>query len=202
MLSEIYDDKPAEDISNIGYVYITEFADDTANQFRDEMNRLYDQGMEKVIIDLRDNGGGYVDTSVKIADTILPECNIVSIKDKHGIKTSYDANDDEYIRMPIVVLVNENTASASEILTGALKDNEYATVVGCKTFGKGIVQDVLPLEDGSGIKITVSEYYTPSGVCIHGTGIEPDINVELDYDKYLEDGTDSQLDAAVDYLLK
>lgn len=202
MLSEVYKGRPAKEISDIGYLYITEFADDTANQFRDEMNKLYDQGMKKLIIDLRDNGGGYVDTCVNIADMILPECNVVSIKDKHGIKTSYDSSDEEFIRMPIVVLVNENTASASEILTGALKDNEYATVVGCQTFGKGIVQDVLPLNDGSGIKITVSEYYTPSGVCIHGTGIEPDIKVELDYDKYLEDGTDNQLDAAVDFLLK
>jgi len=187
--------------NGIGYLYITDFAEDTANQFRSTLKELEDKGATSLIIDLRDNGGGYVDVCCEIADMILPECNIVSTKDKYGIKNNYDSSDTEFIRMPIVVLVNENSASASEILTGALKDNDYATIVGTKTFGKGIVQSIVELDDGSGLKLTCWEYYTPNGECIHGKGIEPDVEVELDYDKYLKDGTDDQLNKAKEILL-
>ena len=188
--------------NKIGYIYISSFEDDTANQFRSSLEELQSEGMERLIIDLRDDGGGYVDVCTDICDMILPECNIVSTKDKHGITMNYDSSDTEFIRMPIVVLVNENTASASEIMTGALKDNDYATIVGTKTFGKGIVQDVLDLDDGSGVKITVSEYFTPSGECIHGKGIEPDVEIELDVDQYLEDGTDNQLEKAKEVIMQ
>jgi len=205
MLSDLLEDSDIYkniDVDGVGYISIIEFADDTANQFRDELNALKDAGATSLIIDLRDNGGGYVDVCVEIADMILPECNIVSTKDKHGITTKSDSSDEEYIRMPIVVLANGNTASASEILIGALRDNDYATVIGEKTFGKGIVQEVLPLDDGSGIKFTICEYYTPSGKCIHDVGFEPDVKVEFDYDRYLEDGYDNQFVKACEYLKK
>ena len=185
---------------DMGYIYVGAFEEDTANQFRTALNELKEEGAASLIIDLRDDGGGYVDVSVEMADMILPECNIVSTKDKHGITMSYDSSDTEFIRMPIVLLVNENTASASEIFTGALRDNDYATIVGEKTFGKGIVQEVIPLDDGSGVKLTISEYYTPKGECIHGVGIEPDVEIELDVDKYLEEGTDNQLEKAKEVL--
>lgn len=181
---------------HMGYIYIYEFADDTANQFRIALNELKDKGATSLIIDLRDNGGGYVDVCVEIADMILPEGNIVSTKDKHGITMEYNSTDEEFIRMPMVVLVNSNSASASEILTGAIKDYDYATIVGEKTFGKGIVQNVIPLDDGSGVKLTICKYYTPKGNCIHEVGIEPDVEVELDVDKYLEEGYDTQLEEA------
>lgn len=188
--------------NKIGYIYMYEFADDTANQFNAILDDLMDQGMEKLIIDLRDNGGGYVDVCVDIADRILPAGVIVSTKDKHDIKMEYESTDDEFLRMPIVLLVNENSASASEILTGALKDYDYATVVGENTFGKGIVQNVIPLDDGSGVKLTISEYFTPKGTNIHGVGIAPDVEVELDIDKFLEEGIDTQLDKAKEVIMQ
>lgn len=194
------DGRMLEDEDGIGYIYITSFEDHTDEQFDDLLDELSEQGMEKLIIDLRDNGGGYVDTCVNICDRILPEARIVSTKDKHGIKTENESSDEEFIRMPIVLLVNGNSASASEIMTGALKDNDYATVVGEKTFGKGIVQEVLQLDDGSGIKVTICEYYTPSGECIHGVGIEPDVVEELDVDNYLETGEDNQLKKAIEVI--
>lgn len=186
----------------IGYIYILAFEDDTANQFRQALTELRDEGATSLIIDLRDDGGGYVDVCVEIADMILPEANIVSTKDKHGIQMSYDSSDDEFIRMPIVLIVNGNTASASEILTAALRDNDYATVVGEQTFGKGIVQEVIPLDDGSGVKLTMCEYYTPAGECIHEVGITPDVEEELDVEKYLKDGEDNQLERAKEVILK
>ena len=186
---------------NIGYIFITEFANATGRQFVEAYDDLEEQGMTSVIIDLRSNGGGYVDTSVEVANRLVREGNIVSIKDRHNIGYSYeDEGDDSYCNIPCVVLVDGNTASASEILTGALKDYGIATVMGTQTFGKGIVQDVLPLNDGSGLKITNSKYYTPDGNNIHGIGIEPDIIVEFDGEKYVEERIDNQLEAAKSYL--
>lgn len=187
----------------IGYIQIMDFADDTANQFNEAMDDLEDQGMEKLIIDLRSNGGGFVDISVQVADRLIKDGVIVSVKDRNGLSYSYeDKGDDEYLKIPCVFLVDGNTASASEILTGAIKDNGLATIIGTKTFGKGITQIITPLEDGSGVKITNSRYYSPKGENIHEKGIEPDIVVEFDAEKYKKDGTDNQLDAAIDYLKK
>ena len=164
---------------------------------------LETKGMKSLIIDLRSNGGGYVDISVEIADRLVKEGVIVSVKEKHGLSYKYeDKGDEKYLKVPCVVLVNGNTASASEILTGALRDYKLATVMGTKTFGKGITQMIFPLDDGSGVKITNSEYYTPNGENVHGTGIEPDVVVEWDYEKYTKDGTDNQLEAAEEYLKK
>ena len=187
----------------IGYIQLMDFENDTANQFRDAMDDLEAQGMKSLIIDLRSNGGGFVDISVEIADRLVKDGVIVSVKDKNGLSYKYeDKGDDDYLKIPCVVLVDGNTASASEILTGCLKDYGLATIIGTKTFGKGITQIITPLEDGSGVKITNSRYYTPDGKNIHEIGIEPDIEVEWDGEKYKEDGTDNQLNAAIDYLKK
>ncbi|MCR5302815.1 MAG: S41 family peptidase [Lachnospiraceae bacterium] len=187
--------------NNIGYIDISEFADPTADQFIAAYDDLEAQGMKALIIDLRSNGGGYVDISVEIADKLVKDGVIVSVKDKHGLSYKYeDAGDDEYLKVPCVLLVDGNTASASEILTGALKDYGLATIIGTKTFGKGITQIITPLDDGSGVKITNSKYYTPNGENIHEVGIEPDIEVEWDPDKYKDEGIDNQLEAAQDYL--
>lgn len=188
--------------NNIGYIVVTEFADATDEQFKEAYDELKDDGMESLIIDLRSNGGGYVDTSVEMADYLIEDGVIVSLKDRHGKGYTYeDKGDEKYMTIPCVLLVDGNTASASEILTGALKDYGIATVIGTQTFGKGIVQDVIPLDDGSGLKITSSKYYTPEGNNIHKVGIEPDYVVEWDGEKYVEDGTDNQLEAAINYLL-
>ncbi len=188
---------------DIGYIMIDEFADATDEQFYEAIDDLEKQGMKSLIIDLRSNGGGYVDTAVKIADRLVKDGVIVSVEDKHGLSYKYeDEGDENYLKVPCVVLVDGNTASASEILTGALRDHKLATIIGTKTFGKGITQIIAPLDDGSGVKITNSKYFTPNGENIHGVGIEPDIDVEWDYDKYKKDGTDNQLEAALDYLKK
>ena len=197
--SERVDHEMLED--KIGYIQIMDFADDTANQFNEAMDDLEDQGMKKLIIDLRSNGGGYVDVSVQIADRLVKDGVIVSVRDRNELSYSYeDAGDEKYLKIPCVVLVDGNTASASEILTGALRDYKIATVMGTKTFGKGITQIITPLEDGSGVKITNSKYYSPNGENIHGKGIEPDVEVEFDAEKYKEDGTDNQLEEAIRYL--
>ncbi len=187
----------------IGYIEISEFADDTANQFREAYDDLEGQGMEKLIIDLRSNGGGYVDIAVEIADRLVKDGVIVSVKEKHGLSYKYeDKGDDKFMKVPCVLLVDGNTASASEILTGALKDHGLVTIIGTQTFGKGITQIITPLDDGSGVKITNSTYYTPNGENIHGVGITPDIEVEWDSEQYKKDGTDNQLEAAIEYLNK
>lgn len=191
---EMLDDK-------IGYIIITEFADATGKQFAEAYDELIDNGMEKLIIDLRSNGGGYVDTSVEVANKLIEKGTVVSIKDRHGKGETYkDKGDGNFITIPCVFLVDGNTASASEILTGAIKDYGLATVIGTQTFGKGIVQDILPLKDGSGLKVTNSKYYTPNGENIHKIGIEPDIIVEWDGDRYRAEGIDNQLEAAKSYL--
>jgi len=199
-INEISVEYEMED-DDIGYIYISEFADATGKQFVEAYDDLMSQGMKSLIIDLRGNGGGYVDTSVDVADKLVKDGVIVSIKDKHGLSYSYKDNGDEnYADLPIVLLVDGNTASASEILTACLKDYGIATVIGTQTFGKGIVQDILSLGDGTGVKVTSSKYYSPNGENIHKVGIEPDYIVEWDYDQYVKDGTDNQLEAAINYL--
>lgn len=188
--------------SNIGYIQVTEFDDPTDEQFREAVADLESQGMEQLIIDLRSNGGGYVDVSVDMADLFIKEGVIVSVKDKRGLSYKYeDCGDDNYVELPIVILVDGNTASASEIFTGALMDYDLCTVIGTQTFGKGITQDIIPLEDNTGVKITSAKYYSPDGKNIHGVGIEPDIEVKWDYEKYKADGSDNQLEAAINYCI-
>ncbi len=186
---------------HVGHLWIYEFDDVTVDQFDNAYTSLLNEGMEYLILDLRDNPGGNVDSVVEIADRFLPKGLVVYTEDKNGTREDYDAIDDDKIDIPMVVLVNGNSASASEILTGSLKDYGVGTVIGTTTFGKGIVQNIIPLGDGSGIKITVSKYFTPKGINIHGIGIEPDITYELDYERYLEEGYDNQIQAASKYLL-
>ncbi len=182
--------------NQMGYIQISEFDEVTAEQFNAAVEELEAQGMKSLIFDLRDNGGGLLDSVCDVLDTALPKELLTYTEDKDGNREEEWATDDDRIDVPMAVLVNGNTASASEIFTGALKDYDEAEIIGTTTFGKGIVQSIIPLSDGSAVKLTSAKYYTPSGVCIHGTGIEPDQVVEYD----ATSGDDAQLQAAVDYL--
>lgn len=181
---------------NVGYIAVSEFDSVTSDQFKSAVEDLRDQGMTSLVIDLRDNGGGLVDVCCKMLDVILPKKLLVYTEDKDGNREESYAQDDDELDMDIVVLVNGNSASASEIFTGALKDYGKAVIIGSTTYGKGIVQAIVPLGDGSAIKLTSEKYYTPSDVCIHGTGIDPDYAVEDDADTQ----ADEVLDAALTYL--
>lgn len=166
-----------------GYISVMEFDVVTMDQFKTGIETLTEQGMKRMIVDLRNNPGGELDTVVSMVDYIIPdEKTIVSISDKNGTQSVKSSGDGHSLDIPIVVLVNGNSASASEVFTGALKDYKAATIVGTNTFGKGIVQTVLPLSDGSAVKLTTAHYYTPNGTDIHGKGIAPDITVELNED--------------------
>lgn len=162
----------------IGYLSILEFDDVTVKQFESGIKKLEKQGMKSLVIDLRDNPGGLLSAVVEIADDILPEGKIVYTKDKDGNQKDYNAENDDQLDLPICVLVNENSASASEILAGAIKDRKAGTIVGKTTFGKGIVQGFYDLNDGSYLKLTYASYYTPAGYNIHEKGIKPDIIVK------------------------
>ena len=182
--------------NNIGYIQLTEFDTVTVEQFNLAVEELVAMGADRFIFDLRDNGGGLLSSVCDILDTILPKGLLVYTEDKNGNREEEWATDPECLDVPMVVLVNGHSASASEIFTGALKDYDKAEIIGTKTYGKGIVQSIIPLQDGSAVKLTVSEYFTPDGVAIHGIGIEPDIVVEYD----AESEEDNQLQAAIDYL--
>ena len=181
---------------NIGYIQITEFDDVTTDQFTEAMAVLKGQNMKGLILDLRSNGGGNLDTCIDIAQQMLPKGLIVYTEDKYGNRDEYTCDGEREFDKPLVVLVNGYTASASEILTGAIKDYRLGTVMGTTTYGKGIVQQIISLKDGTAVKMTISRYYTPKGHYIHEIGIEPDIEVEFDADAYKKDKTDNQLEAA------
>ena len=187
--------------NGIGYLQITEFDDITTEQFRENMESLKSQGMKGLIIDLRGNPGGNVTTVCEIAEELLPEGIVFYMKNKDGNRTDYPCKGADF-DLPLVVLVNEYSASASEILSGAVKDSGIGTLVGKKTYGKGVVQNVIPMDDGSAIKVTVANYYTRGGNDINLRGIEPDVEVDLDADKYLEDETDTQLEKAVEVMME
>ncbi|MCI8465079.1 MAG: S41 family peptidase [Lachnospiraceae bacterium] len=184
--------------AGMGYLQITEFDGVTYEQFYEALEDLKAQGMTGLILDLRDNTGGRLDQVVEIADDFLSEGVIVSTKNKNGKGSVYEADEEVRFDGPVVLLVNGNSASASEVLAGALKDYHKAKLVGTTTFGKGIVQSIYPLEDGTAIKITISDYYTPNGNNIHGTGIEPDVVVERE--KSEKEDQDNQLDRAKELL--
>lgn len=186
---------------NIGYIQITEFDTVTSDQFTDALVTLKEQGMEGLVIDLRSNPGGNLDTVCEIANQILPKGTIVYTIDKDGTRTDYDCDGENELDIPLVVLVNGYSASASEILAGAIKDYGMGTLVGTTTFGKGIVQRIIPFSDGTAVKLTVSKYYTPSGVNIHGTGIDPDVEIEYDLDA-AQEGIDNQLEKALELVGK
>ena len=166
---------------NIGYVLVYDFLGNAYEGFTAALEAFKEADVKAMIIDLRNNGGGLLDASIDMADLILPEGTVVSLKDKSGYEEVYSI-DDEYYDVPMVVLVNEYSASASEILAGAIRDYGEGILVGSKTFGKGVVQNMLEFPDGSGVKITTARYYTPSGECIHEVGIMPHVEVELDED--------------------
>lgn len=165
---------------NVGYIKITEFDEITASQFRKALADLETKGLQSLVVDLRDNPGGRLDTVVDILDRMLPEGMIVYTKDKYGEGDEYKSTSKEQFDKPLAVLMNGNSASASEVFAGAIQDYGIGTLVGTTSFGKGIVQSIIKLDDGTAIKLTVSKYYTPKGRNIHGTGIEPDVTVELD----------------------
>ncbi len=192
--------------NNIGYIVISEFDEVTVSQFEEALNDLTEQGMEGLIVDLRDNPGGLLTSVVDIADMLLPEGIITYTEDKYGNRQNY-SSDADYNDVPMVVLVNGNSASASEIFAGAMKDYERATLVGTQTYGKGIVQTIRQLTDGSAIKLTIARYYTPNGICIHGEGITPDIVLEYDSDAVADLETvtwedDNQIMAGYEALLE
>lgn len=168
---------------NIGYLRLTEFREDSAKAFREALDSLKTQGADALILDLRNNPGGLLNVAIKITEEFLPEGEtIVSTKGRHNSQDTItkSTNTQHLVDWPMVVLINEGSASGSEILAGALKDNKRAIIVGAKSFGKGSVQSVIPLPDGSGLRLTTSKYFTPSGISIHGIGIEPDIKVEIE----------------------
>lgn len=190
--------------NNIGYIQISEFQSKTAEQFESALSSLQDQGAQSLIVDVRGNGGGLVDSVVAILDDILPEGTVVYTEDKYGNRQDYTSSGDTYLDMPIAVLADQNSASASEIFAGAIKDYNYGTLIGTKTFGKGIVQTVFSLPEGDAIKITTAKYFTPNGNYIHGVGIEPDIELEYQFmggenDEYSVD-LDNQIQKAIEVL--
>ena len=180
----------------IGYIGITEFDDVTDDQFLSALDELKEEGMQDLVIDLRNNGGGLVDVTCNILDELLPEGLIVYTEDKYGNRQEEYSDAEHYFDGKMAVLVNGNSASASEIFAGAIKDYGVGTLIGTQTFGKGIVQSLFPLSDGSAIKITVSRYYTPAGNNIHEVGIAPDIVL----DKDTESADDNQLQKAIEVL--
>lgn len=169
---------------NIGYIQIDSFDDGVAEAFEKELEELQEQNIKGLIIDLRSNGGGVVDEATDIADLFTEKGKTVLItKDKNGKEDITKAKKDKMVKdIPVIVLVNQGTASASEILAGALKDNYGAKIVGKNTYGKGVIQTVYSLTDGSGLKITTEEYYTPNHTAINKVGIKPDVEVELTKD--------------------
>lgn len=183
----------------VGYVQITEFDDVTYDQFTSALEDLTGQGMTGLVIDLRNNPGGNLDTVCDILDLILPEGTILSTKDKNGEGDTYTSDEEHKLEIPMSVLTNENSASASEIFAGAIQDYGVGTLVGTTTFGKGIVQQIFPLTDGTSIKLTISEYFTPNGRNIHGIGIEPDVEIEYEYDLENPDA-DNQLEKAMEII--
>ena len=184
----------------IGYIQITEFDTVTLDQFTEALAVCRGSGMKGLILDLRGNPGGNLNTVCDIAREILPKGLIVYTEDKDGKRSEYTCDGTKEMKEPLVVLVDSGSASASEILAGAVKDYGIGTLVGTTTFGKGIVQRIISLSDGSAVKLTVSNYYTPYGNNIHKIGIEPDIEEKFDSEAYYNDGVDNQLNKAIEIM--
>jgi len=188
----------------VGYIMLYEFQGDAATGFAEAVEALKKQGMRKLVVDLRSNPGGSLGIVLKIADILLPNGMILDIVDRSGRSSAY-YSDAECLDMPLAILINENSASASEVLAGAVKDHGVGIIVGKTSFGKGIVQQIYEFEDGSGMQQTIARYYTPSGSYIHGVGITPDVEVELEgsFDPGItgpQPEQDAQLQAALDAL--
>ena len=183
------------DTDGIGYIRIASFSEHTADEFKDAYHALENEGVKGMIIDLRENPGGLVTSCVAIANMVVPKGPVVSVVQKDGRREEYESELSEE-KYPLVVLIDGNSASASEILAGALQDTGAATIVGQTSYGKGSVQVILPLYDDDALKLTIAKYYTPSGRSIDGTGIEPDVRVEPQADG----AQDVQLLKAIDVM--
>ena len=190
----------------IGYIAVSEFDEITLSQFKKAIEELDKQGQIGLVIDLRNNPGGLLDTVTKMLDRILPEGLIVYTEDKDGFREEIKGDNKEVFNKPISILINGNSASASEIFAGAIQDYEKGTIVGTTSFGKGIVQSIIPMQDGTALKVTVSKYFTPLGRNIHKTGITPDVEVELleelKQEVVIDKKKDNQLHAAIEEINK
>lgn len=191
--------------NNIGYIKFSSFDEETSKEFKTKYQELEAKGIKSLIIDLRNNGGGIVSEALNIADYILEKDKVMLYEvDKNNNEKIEKSKEDPIINMPIVILTNSNTASSSEILAGALKDHEKAKIVGTKTYGKGVIQQLMTLQDGSGLKITSEEYLTPNKTKINKIGIEPDEKVELPEELKnkltIEEKDDTQLQKAIEML--
>lgn len=190
--------------NNIGYIRISQFDESTGQDFEKLSQKLLTDGAKSLIIDLRNNPGGVLTGVVDVADQILPEGKIITIKDKQGEETVYNSDKNE-IDVPMCVLINGSSASAAEVLSGAMRDHKKAVLVGEKSYGKGVVQTIFNLSDGSAFKLTTAEYFTPNGESIHKKGITPDHIVELEINKNLfaiDKSEDTQLQKAIELLLE
>lgn len=189
--------------NDIGYVRISMFDEQTTVDFKQHVEELKKKKVKGIVLDLRNNPGGLLDKCVEIADYLLGEQVIVYTEDRDGTRKT-EKSDKKELELPLTVLVNKGSASASEILAGAIKDGKKGKIIGTTTFGKGLVQQIKPLSDGTGFKFTISEYFTPNGINIHGTGIEPDIIVELPEElkneSNIEGTKDIQLKKAIEVL--
>lgn len=191
--------------NKIGYIKFNTFDEGCSREFEEQLEKLNSQNMKSLIIDIRDNGGGLVDEALDIADFIVEKGSTLLITvDKNGKEEIEKSKNNPKVNVPVILLTNENSASASEILAGALKDNNKAKIVGKKTYGKGVIQELLTLTDGSGLKITTNEYYTPNKTKINKVGIQPDYEVdlpeEIDGLVGIEKAQDTQLQKAIELL--
>lgn len=182
---------------NIGYIKVTEFDTVTSEQYKNALDDLENQGMERLIVDLRNNPGGNVSTVCDMLDQMLPEGLIVYTQDKDGNKNEATSDEENQFTKPLVVLMNGNSASASEIYAGAIQDYGIGKIVGTQSYGKGVVQQIFDLGDGTSLKITIADYYTPNGRNINGEGITPDVEVEYEKDENNSEA-DNQLDKAIE----
>lgn len=190
--------------NNVGYIRISMFDEDTGVEFKKALNALKEKNMKSLVIDLRQNPGGFINQCVEVADELLDEGLIVYTEDKGKKREDYKSKNGK-VDVPFVILIDEGSASASEIVSGAVKDRKAGLLIGTKSFGKGLVQSIEQLKDGSGMKLTTQKYYTPNGISINKIGIQPDIEVkpiEARTDQKPEDVKDIQLERAVEELLK
>lgn len=198
--------KDANGNEDIGYIQIAEFSEGTFDEFVKALTDLQSQGMKAVIYDVRSNPGGMLSSVTNMLDYILPEGTTVYMLDKQNNKTEYTSDAKHHLDIPTVVLTNGESASASEIFSGAVRDFKYGTLIGTTTYGKGVVQNTYPFKDGSAVKVTIASYYTPNGECIHKKGIKPDVVLEYEYtgdeDAEYDYYADNQVVAGIEELSK
>lgn len=183
--------------NQVGYIRVTEFDSVTTEQYRSALEDLEQQGMQGLVVDLRSNPGGNLDTVVDMLDLMLPEGTVVSMEDKSGKETVYSSDEEHQFTKPLAVLMNGYSASASEIYAGAIQDYEAGEIVGTKSYGKGVVQSIFDLKDGTSVKLTIAEYFLPSGRSINGEGVMPDVEIAYEADEKNPD-YDNQLEKAIE----